>query len=106
MHAKHFLTLVVATYLAFMTTTGRADQAADEATIRANAAKYIESYNRRDSKTMASMWSPDAIYTDESTGERAVGRAAIQKQLDHTFAGAEDAKLKINIDSIDFISPN
>jgi uncharacterized protein (TIGR02246 family) len=84
----------------------RADQAADEATIRANAAKYVESYNRRDSKTMASMWSPDAIYTDESTGERAVGRAAIQKQLDHTFAGAEDAKLKINIDSIDFISPN
>src|SRR3954468_1254900 len=106
MHAKHFLTLVVATYLAFMTTTGRADQAADEATIRANAAKYVESYNRRDAKTMSSMWSPDAVYTDDSSGESAVGREAIQKQLDHTFAGAEDAKLKITIDSIEFVSPN
>ena len=48
----------------------RADQAADEAAIRANAAKYVESYNRRDSKTMASMWSPEAVYTDDSTGER------------------------------------
>jgi uncharacterized protein (TIGR02246 family) len=84
----------------------RANQAADEATIRANAAKYVEAYNRRDSKTMASMWSPDAVYTDDSTGESAVGRDAIQKQLDHTFAGAEDAKLKINIDSIEFVSPN
>lgn len=84
----------------------KANQAEDEATIRANAAKYVESYNRRDTATMASMWSPDAVYTDDSTGESAVGRDAIKKQLDHTFAGAEDAKLKINIDSIDFVSPN
>ena len=84
----------------------RADQAADEATIRANAAKYVESYNRRDSKTMASMWSPEAVYIDDETGEKAVGHDAIAKQLDHEFAGAEDAKLTIHIDSIDFVSPN
>src|SRR4051794_26244046 len=84
----------------------RANQAADEATIRANAAKYVESYNRRDSKTMASMWSPDAVYTDDSTGESVIGREAIAKQLEHMFAGAEDAKLKIDIDSINFVSPN
>ena len=83
-----------------------ADQAADEAAIRANAAKYVEAYNRRDSKTMATMWSPEAVYSDEATGERAVGREAIVKQLDQAFAGAEDAKLKIQIDSIDFVSPN
>src|SRR3954468_19147406 len=106
MHAKHFLTLVVATYLAFMTTTGRADQAADEATIRANAAKYVESYNRRDSKTMASMWSPEAVYIDDETGEKAVGREAIARQLDQEFAGDEDGKLTIHINSVDFISPN
>lgn len=84
----------------------RADQAADEAAIRANAAKYVEAYNRRDSRTMASMWSPDAVYTDNSTGEGVVGRDAIAKQLDHAFAGAEDAKLKVNIASIEFVSPN
>ncbi len=83
-----------------------ADQAADTAAIRANAEKYVEAYNRRDSRTMASMWSPDAVYIDASTGESAVGRDAIAKQLDHAFAGAEDAKLKINLGSIDFVSPN
>jgi uncharacterized protein (TIGR02246 family) len=106
MHAKHFLTLAVAICLASATSAARADQAADEATIRANAAKYVESYNRRDSKTMASMWSPEAVYVDEETGEKAVGHDAIAKQLDYEFAGAEDAKLTIHIDSIDFISPN
>ena len=68
--------------------------------------KYVESYNRRDSKTMASMWSPEAVYTDASTDETVVGHEAIAKQLDHAFAGAEDAKLKVTIDSIDFVSPN
>ena len=55
---------------------------------------------------MASMWSPEAVYIDDETGEKAVGHDAIAKQLDHEFAGAEDAKLKIHIDSIDFVSPN
>jgi uncharacterized protein (TIGR02246 family) len=83
-----------------------ADQAADEAAIRSNAEKYVESYNRRDSKTMASMWSPDAVYQDPSIGEGIVGREEIAKQLDYVFAGAEDAKLAVTIDSIEFLSPN
>jgi uncharacterized protein (TIGR02246 family) len=105
MQTKHLLAAFVATYL-LTQTSAFADQAADEATIRANAAKYVESYNRRDSKTMASMWSPEAIYIDSDTGEKAVGHDAIAKQLDYEFAGAEDAKLTIHIDSIDFVSPN
>ena len=105
MQAKHLLPAIVAAYLATASLTF-ADQAADEATIRANAAKYVESYNRRDSKTMASMWSPEAVYIDDETGEKAVGHDAIARQLDHEFAGAEDAKLTIHIASIDFLSPN
>lgn len=105
MQAKHLLPAIVAAYLATASLTF-ADQAAEEATIRANAAKYVESYNRRDSRTMASMWSPEAVYIDDETGEKAVGHDAIAKQLDHEFAGAEDAKLTIHIDSIDFLSPN
>jgi uncharacterized protein (TIGR02246 family) len=105
MQAKHFVTAFFAAYLA-STSVAFADQAADEATIRANAAKYVESYNRRDSKTMASMWSPEAVYIDDETGEKAVGHDAIAKQLDYEFAGAEDAKLTIQIGSIDFVSPN
>lgn len=108
MRAKPFGILLWAALLPalFWTATSRADQAEDEATIRANAEKYVEAYNRRDSKTMASMWSPDAVYTDATTGEGVVGRDAIAKQIDHVFAGSEDAKLKISCDSVEFVSPN
>jgi uncharacterized protein (TIGR02246 family) len=105
MQAKLLVTAFVAAYLA-STSIAVADQAADEATIRANAIKYVESYNRRDSRTMGSMWSPEAVYIDDETGEKAVGHDAIAKQLDHEFAGADDAKLTIHIGSIDFVSPN
>ncbi len=83
-----------------------ASGSSDEAAIRANAAKYVEAYNRRDSKTMASMWSPDAVYMDPATDERILGRGAIAKHFDNIFAGSEDAELKVAIDAIDFVSPN
>jgi uncharacterized protein (TIGR02246 family) len=106
MRAKCLYTIL---WVAILTTSllspaARADQAADEAEIRANAEKYVVSYNRRDSKTMASMWSPEAVYAE--SGEHVVGRDAIAKELDQVFAGSEDAKLKVTIDSIDFVSPN
>jgi uncharacterized protein (TIGR02246 family) len=78
----------------------------DEAAIRENASKYVEAYNRRDSRTMAEMWSPDAVYMDPTTNERIVGRDAIAEHFQYLLAGSEDAKLAIAIDSIDFVSPN
>lgn len=86
--------------------TAPADLSADEAAIRANCDKYVESYNRRDSRTMAAMWSPEAVYMDPDTNERIVGREEIAKFFDNVFAGMEDADLKVTIDSIDFVSPN
>ena len=86
--------------------TAPADISPDEAAIRANADKYVEAYNRRDSRTMAGMWSPDAVYMDPATDERIVGRDNIAKHFDYIFAGSEDAKLAVTIDSIDFVSPN
>jgi uncharacterized protein (TIGR02246 family) len=79
---------------------------ADEAAIRANAEKYVEAYNRRDSAAMAQMWSPDALYMDPRTGEAVIGREALKEQFDYALAGQEDAKLTITIDSIEFVSPN
>ena len=105
MRTKHYLLWMTAAYFAFGV-GARADQAADEATIRANGEKYVEAYNRRDSKTMAEMWSPEAVYMDPTTGEGVVGREAIAKQFDYAFAGSEDAKLALSIDSIEFVSPN
>lgn len=82
------------------------DVSPDEATIRGNIDKYVESYNRRDTQTMANMWSPEAIYTDPRSGEGVMGRDAIKKLFDEIFAGEEDAKLVVNVESIDFVSPN
>jgi len=67
----------------------------DEAAIRANVDNYVEAYNRRDSRTMASMWSPEAVYMDPTSGERFVGREAIAKHFDDVFAGQQDAKLAL-----------
>jgi uncharacterized protein (TIGR02246 family) len=78
----------------------------EESAIRANAAKYVEAYNRRDSKTMAAMWSPDAVYIDSSTNARISGRGAIAKHFDWMFAGLEDAKLAVHVDAVNFVSPN
>jgi uncharacterized protein (TIGR02246 family) len=98
--------LVVVALLAAQEAPATASQAADEGAIRANAEKYVEAYNRRDSKSMAEMWSPEAVYMDPTTGEGVVGRDAIAKQFDYAFAGAEDAKLAVTIESIEFVSPN
>jgi uncharacterized protein (TIGR02246 family) len=106
MHTRYFVLFMIAALAFAYPSAVAADQAADEAAIRANVDKYVESYNRRDSKSMASMWSPDAVYQDPSTGEGVVGREEIAKQLDYVFAGSEDAKLAVTIDSIDFVSPN
>jgi uncharacterized protein (TIGR02246 family) len=78
----------------------------DEAMIRENASKYVEAYNRRDSRTMAEMWSPDAVYMDPTTNVRIVGRDAIAEHFQSVLAGSEAAKLAIMIDSVDFVSPN
>ena len=107
------LGLIVALFQLLMTSalcaaddTAPADLSAEEAAIRSNADKYVASYNRRDSRTMASMWSPDAVYLDPSSGERIVGRGAIAEHFDDMVAGSEDAKLAVTIGSIDFVSPN
>lgn len=98
--------LLLAVGQSFAADTAPADQSADEAAIRANCDKYVEAYNRRDSQTMAGMWCPEAIYMDPSTGEQIVGRDNIARFFNDIFAGMEDAKLAVKIDSIDFVSPN
>jgi uncharacterized protein (TIGR02246 family) len=83
-----------------------ADQAEDEAAIRKNAEAYVAAYNKHDAKAVAEMWSPDAVYTDPSTGEAAVGREEIEKVFAETLADFKDSKLEVNVNSVDFMSPN
>jgi uncharacterized protein (TIGR02246 family) len=83
-----------------------AGQAEDEAMIRQNAEAYVAAYNKRDAKALASMWSPEAVYINPSTGESAVGREEIEKVFADVLAGLGDAKLAVEVESIEFVSPN
>ncbi len=83
-----------------------ADQSADESAIRKTAAAYAEAFNKHDAKALADLWSPDAVYLNRTTGEEAVGRAAITEQFTTIFKEQPELKLEVNVTSIQFISPN
>jgi uncharacterized protein (TIGR02246 family) len=83
----------------------RADQTADEATIRKNAADYVTAYNNRDAKTLATFWSPDAVYVNPQTGDEAVGHDAIADQFAAILEKLGDAKLAVDVKSVVFLSP-
>jgi uncharacterized protein (TIGR02246 family) len=84
----------------------RADQAEDEAAIRANAEAYVAAYNNRDAKAVAAMWSPEAVYMDPSTGDAAIGREEIEKVFTDILADLGEAKLEVEVHSVEFVSPN
>lgn len=81
-------------------------QAEDEAAVRKAGTEYVEAFNQRDAKRVASFWSPDAVYTSRITGEQVVGREAIAKQFAGLFDTAAELSLAVDVDSIQFVSPN
>lgn len=83
-----------------------ADQAADEAVIRKNAAAYVVAFNARDAKGLAAMWSPDAVYMDPTTGASAVGRVEIENLFTEVLANLGEAKLEVEVIAVDYVSPN
>jgi uncharacterized protein (TIGR02246 family) len=90
--------------IAFAADTDR--QATDTAAIQKGVEAYVAAYNKGDAKALASMWSPDAVYTNPMTGQQVVGREAIEKQFAEIFAQSKGAKLEAKTDSIKFVSPN
>jgi len=82
------------------------NQAADEAAIRKAAASYAEAFNKHDAKVLAEHWSPDAVYTNRSTGEEVVGRPAIAEQFTALFKEQPGLKVEVNVTSVQFVSPN
>jgi uncharacterized protein (TIGR02246 family) len=82
------------------------DQAKDEAQIRKTGKAYVDAFNAGDAKTLAEFWSPEAVYTNRQTGEQVVGRKAIAKQFTELFKSAKGLKLEVDVESIQFVSPN
>jgi uncharacterized protein (TIGR02246 family) len=74
--------------------------------IRANAEAYVAAYNKHDAKAVAAMWSPDAVYMDPTTGDAAVGREEIENAFTDILADLGQAKLEVDVNSVEFVSPN
>jgi len=87
------------------TSISLAKQADDEAAIRKNVEAYVTAYNKHDAKTLATFWSPDAVYVNPETGEEAVGHDAIADQFTDVLANLGDAQLAVDVKSIVFLSP-
>jgi uncharacterized protein (TIGR02246 family) len=83
-----------------------ADQSEDEIAIRKAGTTYVEAFNNQDAKTIAALWSPDAVYMNPKTGEKVTGRAEIEQQLVQIFAESKDTKLNVSVDSVRFVSPS
>jgi len=78
----------------------------DESAIRASGVAFVAAYNGRDAKALAVLWSPEAVYMDPLTGEQSVGRAAIEGQFADAFADRGEARLVVDVKSIEFVSPS
>ena len=83
-----------------------ADQAADRTAIEKAIESYMMAFNAQDPSALAAHWSSEAIYTNLLTGEQFEGRDAIAAQFAEQFAGLAGAKLVVEINSIDFLSPS
>src|SRR5262245_45023665 len=73
------------------------DQAAEEAAIRKASAAYAEAFNNRDTKALAELWSPEAVYVNRSTGEQVTGRARIAEQFAVLFREEPELKLEVKV---------
>ena len=82
------------------------DQSMNEAAIRKMVATYVQAFNKHDAASLADHWSPDAVYLDRATGEEVVGRAAIADHFSALLKEQPELKIEVNVESIQFISPN
>ena len=73
------------------------------ATIGKNAEAFIEAFHKGDAKALAAFWTPDGEYTDQ-TGRLLKGREAIEEAFKGLFADNKDLKLRIDSDSLHFVT--
>lgn len=75
-----------------------------EAALVKRAQDFVAAFQKGDSKSVAAFWTTDGDYTD-MTGKRLTGQDEIQKSFTAFFAENKGAKLRIDIESLRFITP-
>jgi uncharacterized protein (TIGR02246 family) len=76
-----------------------------EAAIQKQAEAFIEAFHKGDAKAVAAFWTADGDYTDQ-TGRHLQGRAAIEKLFQGYFAEHKGLKLRVNSNSLRFVTPD
>ncbi len=84
----------------------RADNAEAKVAIEQRVQSYVAAFNAGDAKAVAAHWSENAIYTSPVSGNQVTGRAAIEQEFRAILEGAESGKLKVEVASIEFVSPS
>src|SRR5437660_3277981 len=77
----------------------------DKAVLQRNGEAFVEAFHKGDAKALAAFWTADGDYTDE-TGHHMKGREAIEKTFAAFFSDNKGLKLRINSDSLRFVSPD
>jgi uncharacterized protein (TIGR02246 family) len=77
----------------------------DKAAIQKQGAAFAEAFDKGDAKAVAAFWAPDGDYIDQ-TGLALKGRAAIEKVLAGMFAENKGMKVRIDGDSLRFVTPD
>jgi uncharacterized protein (TIGR02246 family) len=80
------------------------DKAKEEAALLKNAEAFVEAFHKGDAKAVAAFWTTDGDYTDQ-TGKLYKGREAIEKLFKGFFAENKGLKLRIDIASVKFVTP-
>jgi uncharacterized protein (TIGR02246 family) len=81
------------------------DKAKEEAALLKNAEAFVEAFHRGDAKALAAHWAADGDYTDQK-GRHLKGREAIEKAFKELFAEHKGLKLRINMQSVRFMTPD
>jgi uncharacterized protein (TIGR02246 family) len=67
---------------------------------------YVAAFNKGDAAALAQHWSKDGVYLHRTTGDRLVGREAIQVSFDEMFADGPVGELQVEVESIRIVRPD
>ena len=106
---KSLVSLSVAASLGIASSSAAAPKSSAAPTqtdaIRASADEFTSAFNKGDAKAVAALWTPDGTETDEQ-GTIFKGRQAIEAEYAKLFKARPDARIQIEVHSIDFPAPN
>ena len=97
------LPLVMLTLSALPALADQNDNADAKAAIAKNGEAFIEAFHKGDARALAAFWTPDGEYSDQR-GKLLKGREAIEKAFQGLFAENKDLKLRIDSDSLRFVT--